>query len=41
MPHLDRVQEEILKAAMAAFRAHGWEVFTHNEINSDDLPRFS
>lgn len=26
--------------AIAGFRARGWEVFTYEEINADDLPRF-
>ena len=32
--------ERAADRAVAAFRAHGWEVFTWDEINADDLPRF-
>ena len=32
--------EKIGDRAMAGFRARGWEVFTYEEINADDLPRF-
>ena len=30
--------EKIADQAVASFRAHGWEVHSYEEINSDDLP---
>ena len=39
-PYAKSKAEKIGDRAVAAFRAHGWKVFTYEEINANDLPRF-